>query len=227
MKILLIEDDAILADGLLHTLQSSGYSMLTATTGNAAEHLLIAQEFDLIILDLGLPDIDGLALLRSIRRRKLPVPILILTARDGMNDRIEGIEQGADDYLSKPFDLRELEARIQALIRRCYGGFTNTIVLGRLVLDAHKHQVLADNQLLYLSAGEYQLLEILLLQAGKIVSKDRLAQRLAQTGDALTDNAIEIYVHRLRKRIEPYGGLIRTVRGLGYLIECADATENA
>lgn len=224
MQLLLIEDDAVLADGLIHTLSGSGYSITLSTSGGYAEQLLIAQDFDLIILDLGLPDMDGLTLLRRIRHRKLPVPILILTARDGVNDRIEGIEQGADDYLSKPFELRELEARIHALIRRCYGGFTHTIMLGGLVLDTRSHQVLADNQALYLSPREYGLLEILLLQAGKVVSKDRIAQRLAQEGDALTDNAIEIYVHRLRKRIEPYGAFIRTIRGLGYLIERTDKT---
>ncbi|NOT83636.1 MAG: response regulator [Methylococcaceae bacterium] len=224
MKLLLIEDDAILADGLMHTLRNSGYKMTCAGSGKAVEQLLLAQDFDLILLDLGLPDMDGLTLLRSIRRRKLPIPILILTARDGINDRIEGIEQGADDYLSKPFELRELEARIQGLIRRCYGGFASTIALGGLVLDTQQHQVLAEGQILPLSARELGLLEILLLQAGKVVSKDRLAQRLAQDDEALSDNAIEIYVHRLRKRIESCGVSIRTVRGLGYLIEAADAT---
>jgi two-component system OmpR family response regulator len=144
---------------------------------------------------------------------------MILTARDGVNDRIDGIEQGADDYMTKPFELRELEARIHALIRRCYGGFSNDIVIGRLMLDTHNHQVLVDGQPIVLSAREYGLLEILLMRAGKVVSKDRIAQRLAADGDALTDNAIEIYVHRLRKRIEPYGAVIRTVRGLGYLLE--------
>ncbi len=219
MNILLIEDDAVLADGLIHTLGGSGYSVTCATNGAYAKQLLQAQDFDLIVLDLGLPDMDGLELLRRLRSRKIPLPIMILTARDGVNDRIVGIEQGADDYMTKPFELRELEARIHALIRRCYGGFSNDIVIGRLRLDTHGHQVLADGQPITLSAREYGLLEILLMQAGKVVSKDRIAQRLAVDGDALTDNAIEIYVHRLRKRIEPYGTVIRTVRGLGYLLE--------
>ncbi|MFZ2314025.1 MAG: response regulator [Methylobacter sp.] len=219
MNILLIEDDAVLADGLIHTLGGSGYSVTCATNGAYAKQLLQAQDFDLIVLDLGLPDMDGLELLRRLRSRKVPLPIMILTARDSVNDRIVGIEQGADDYMTKPFELRELEARIQALIRRCYGGFSNDIVIGRLRLDTHGHQVLADGQPITLSAREYGLLEILLMQAGKVVSKDRIAQRLAVDGDALTDNAIEIYVHRLRKRIEPYGTVIRTVRGLGYLLE--------
>jgi two-component system, OmpR family, response regulator len=223
MNILLIEDDAVLADGLLHTLSKTGYSVTNATTGAYAEHLLLAQDFDLIVLDLGLPDIDGLSLLRKFRQRKNPIPILILTARDGINDRIQGIEQGADDYMTKPFELRELEARIHALIRRCYGGFRQDIVIGRLKLNTHDHQIMADDQLMMLSPREYGVLEILLLQAGKVVCKDRLAQRLSTEGDGLADNAIEVYIHRVRKRIEPYGAVIRTLRGLGYLLETTNA----
>jgi two-component system OmpR family response regulator len=223
MNILLIEDDAVLADGLLHTLGKTGYSVTHATTGTYAEHLLLAQDFDLIVLDLGLPDIDGLTLLRKFRQRKNPIPILILTARDGINDRIQGIEQGADDYMTKPFELRELEARIHALIRRCYGGFRQDIVIGRLTLNTQDNQILADDQPLLLSPREYGVLEILLLQAGKVVCKDRLAQRLSTEGDGLADNAIEVYIHRVRKRIEPYGAVIRTLRGLGYLLETESA----
>jgi len=219
MNILLIEDDAVLADGLMHTLSGSGYVVTVATTGSYAQQLLTAQDFDLIVLDLGLPDMDGLELLRKIRQRKLPLPIMILTARDSVNDRITGIQQGADDYMSKPFELKELEARIHALIRRCYGGFNDVIVLGKLTLEPRNHRLSVDGQPLALSAREYGVLEILLLQAGKVVSKDRIAQRLAADDDALTDNAVEIYIHRLRKRLESYGVLIRTVRGLGYLLE--------
>ncbi len=206
----------------MHTLSANGYSVTCATTGGYAEQLLLSQGFDLIVLDLGLPDVDGLQLLRRFRLRKIPLPILILTARDGINDRIEGIEQGADDYMTKPFELREFEARIRALIRRCYGGFRNDIVIGRLALDTQNHLVLADGQSMQLSAREYGVLEILLIQAGKVVSKDRIAQRLSADGEALADNAIEVYIHRVRKRIEPYDAVIRTVRGLGYLLETAD-----
>lgn len=219
MNILLIEDDAVLADGLIHTLGSSGYSVSCAITGMAAERLVETQDFDLIVMDLGLPDIDGLQLLRRFRHRKLSLPILILTARDSVKDRIEGIEQGADDYLTKPFELRELEARIQALIRRCYGGFEQNIIVGRLALDMHQHRILADNQPFILSAREYGVLEILLMQAGKVVAKERIAQRLSNDSEGLSDNAIEINIHRLRKRIEQYDVAIRTVRGLGYLLE--------
>ncbi len=220
MNILLVEDDAVLADGLLHTLNKTGYTVICARTGSYAEQLLQAQDFDLILLDLGLPDMDGLQLLRRLRSRKVPIPILILTARDGINDRIDGIEQGADDYLTKPFELRELEARIKALIRRCYGGFSNKITVGRLTLDTENHQVSGDGMPIMLSAREYGVLEILLMLAGKVVSKDRIAQRLAaDNSEALADNAIEVYVHRVRKRIEPYQINILTIRGLGYLLE--------
>ena len=219
MKILLIEDDEVLSDGLIHTLSNSGYTVTGVTSGAYAEHLLQAEDFDLIVLDLGLPDMDGLQLLRKLRRQKLPLPIMILTARDDMNDRIEGISQGADDYMTKPFELRELEARLHALVRRCYGGFSNTIEVGSLLLDTNNHQIQANGQLLSLSARESAVLEILLLQAGKVVCKDRIAQRLSSDGDALADNAIEVYIHRIRKHIEPYDVVIRTVRGLGYLLE--------
>lgn len=219
MNLLLIEDDPVLADGLSHTLAGSGYQLHWAGTAAYAEQILNAQDFDLIILDLGLPDRDGLELLRRLRQQKITLPIIILTARDGINDRIVGIEQGADDYLTKPFELRELEARIHALIRRCYGGFNHSLSVGRLSLDTQRHQLKVDNEPLQLSAREYGVLEILLLQVGKVVAKERIAQRLASDGEGLTDNAIEIYVHRLRKRLETYGVAIRTVRGLGYLLE--------
>ena len=219
MNILLIEDDEVLADGLNHTLSNSGYRVSNATSGAYAEQLLQTHDFDLIILDLGLPDMDGLQLLRTLRSQKLPIPIMILTARDEMNNRIEGICQGADDYMTKPFELKELEARLHALIRRCYGGFGNTIEVGQLRLDINNHEIQVKGQLLSMSARESAVLEFLLLQANKVVSKDRIAQRLSFHGDVLADNAIEVYIHRIRKHIEPYGVIIRTIRGLGYLLE--------
>ena len=222
MKILLIEDDAVLSDGLTHVLQGSGYNVSSTASGRYALQLMQAQGFDLIVLDLGLPDMDGLEVLRNMRSKKVDLPILVLTARDGVTDRIEGINQGADDYLTKPFDLGELEARIHALIRRCYGGFSHQIEAGQLMLDTQTHQIFADNKELSLSARETELLEILILQAGKVVSKDRISQRLASDGEALADNAIEVYIHRLRKHLEPYQTVIRTVRGLGYLLEISE-----
>ena len=219
MKILLIEDEAVLSDGLTHILQNNGYSVSSSVTGRYALQLLQVQDFDLIVLDLGLPDIDGMEVLRILRSRRVTLPILILTARDGAKDKIEGINKGADDYLTKPFEVGELEARIHALIRRCYGGFNHRIEVGRLAMDTHTKQVLADGDVVNLSVREIALLEILLRQVGKVVSKDRISQRLASDDDELADNAIEVSIHRLRKRLEPYQTVIRTVRGFGYLLE--------
>ncbi len=219
MNILLIEDDEVLADGLMHTLSKSGFRLSNAVTGAYAEQLLQAQGFDLVILDLGLPDMDGLQLLRRLRNQKLAIPILILSARDQMDDRIEGISQGADDYMIKPFELRELEARINALIRRCYGGFTHMIEVGDLQLDTQNQQILLNGELFALSARECAVLELLMLKHGKVVAKDKIAQHLSSQGEYLADNAIEVLIHRVRKRIETHAVVIRTVRGLGYLLE--------
>lgn len=223
MNILLVEDDGVLIDGLTHVLVKSGYNVTPATSGGYAEHLLLAQDFDVIVLDLGLPDMDGLTLLRKIRQKQIPLPVIILTARDGIDDRVKGIEQGADDYLTKPFEYKELEARIFALIRRCYGGFQNDIRFGRLTINTHESRILADGRPLSFPPREYAVLELLLLQAGKVVGKERIAQRLSSEMDALADNAIEVYIHRLRKRLEPFGLAIKTVRGLGYLLNNTDA----
>ncbi|OAI20699.1 DNA-binding response regulator [Methylomonas lenta] len=222
MKILLIEDDAVLADGLNHTLSNSGYLVTSAMTGARAKQLLAEQDFDLVVLDLGLPDTDGLQLLHGIRQKMLPLPVLILTARDSPNDKVQGMEKGADDYLTKPFELKELEARIHALFRRCYGGFQYDIVVGRLALNTRDNQVLLDGLPLPLMPREYAVMELLLLDAGKVVSKSRLAQRLSPKAGALPENAIEVYIHRVRKRVESYGISIKTIRGLGYLLEAID-----
>jgi two-component system OmpR family response regulator len=219
MRILLIEDDPVLIDGLTYTLSQAGYDVTSAVTGSYAEGIMLAKDFDLIILDLGLPDMDGKKFLWKLRMRKITVPVLILTARDGLYDRIEGLKKGADDYMVKPFDLSELETRIHALIRRSYGNFSKDIVCGRLTLDTLEQQVFADGEPLLLFAREYGLLESLMLQLGRVVSKDKIAQRLATGDDEIGDNAIEVNIHRLRKRIKPYGARIRTLRGLGYMLE--------
>jgi two-component system OmpR family response regulator len=219
MRILLIEDDPVLIDGLTYTLSQAGYDVTSAVTGSYAEGIILAKDFDLIILDLGLPDMDGKKFLWKLRMRKITVPVLILTARDGLYDRVEGLKKGADDYMVKPFDLSELETRIHALIRRSYGNFSKDIVCGRLTLDTLEQQVFADGEPLLLFAREYGLLESLMLQLGRVVSKDKIAQRLATGDDEIGDNAIEVNIHRLRKRIKPYGARIRTLRGLGYMLE--------
>ncbi|BBL58972.1 response regulator transcription factor [Methylomonas koyamae] len=220
MRILLVEDDQALADGLSHSLSEWGFDVTLARTGAFAVGALSTQPFELAILDLGLPDMDGREVLRELRgRRQSPMPVLILTARDGLNDRIGGLQLGADDYMTKPFELLELEARVRALLRRSQGGFDHDIRFGGLVLDTRQQQVKVRGELLQLPPREYGVLEALLLQAGRVVSKDHIAQRLAVRSEELADNAIEVYIHRLRKRLEPYAIGIRTLRGLGYLLE--------
>lgn len=219
MKILLVEDDAALADGLLSSLNEVGYQVTRAASLGYADAALRAHSYDLMILDLGLPDGDGMDLLTRLRARKLALPVLILTARDGLNDRITGLRLGADDYLIKPFELRELEARVLALLRRSQGGYNSEIELGPLRLDVLNHQFFLGADLLVLPQREHGVLEALMLKLGKAVSKDHIARRLAVGSEEVADNAIEVYVHRLRRRLEPSGIRIRTLRGLGYLLE--------
>lgn len=223
MRILLVEDDDVLADGLSHSLASRGFDVTLARTGTYADSLLhaYAYAYDLVILDLGLPGMDGREVLRRLRSRKSPLPVLILTARDGLNDRIAGLELGADDYMVKPFELRELEARIRALLRRSRGGLGHEVVVGRLTLDTVHQQLRVDGELVLLPPREFGVLEALLLNAGRVVSKDRIAQRLTADSGELAEKAIEVYVHRLRRRFDALGLRIRTVRGLGYLLESA------
>lgn len=219
MRILLVEDDAVLGDGLSRSLTDWGFDFTLAENADYAAAALLTQPYDLLILDLGLPDRDGRDVLRQLRARKSTIPVLILTARDALNDRVGGLELGADDYMTKPFELRELEARIRALLRRCHGGFDHDIRFGPLALNIREQQIIRDETPLPLPPREYGVLEALLLQSGRVVSKDSIAQRLAARSEELADNAIEVYVHRLRKRLEPLGIGIRTVRGLGYLLE--------
>lgn len=219
MRILLVEDDAALGDGLSRTLSDWGFDTTLAKTGSYAGSALMTQPYDLLILDLGLPDIDGREVLRQLRARKSAIPVLILTARDALNDRVSGLELGADDYMTKPFELRELEARVRALLRRSHGGFSDEIRFGPLTLDTRNQQINANGMPMALPPREYGVLEALLLNSGRVVSKDNIAQRLAAHAEELADNAIEVYVHRLRKRLEPLGINIRTLRGLGYLLE--------
>ncbi|WP_347985996.1 response regulator transcription factor [Methylomonas sp. AM2-LC] len=219
MRILVVEDDAVLGDGLSQMLIDNGFTVTLAVTGGYADCVLRTHTYDLVILDLGLPDIDGRDVLRQLRARKSSVPVLILTARDRLYDRVGGLELGADDYMTKPFEVSELVARIRALLRRSQGGFNHTVILGPLVLDTLNHQISVDEEPLFLPMREYGVLEILMLQIGRVVNKNSIAQWLSMESADLTDNAIEVYVHRLRKRLEPIGISIRTVRGLGYLLE--------
>ena len=218
MRILIAEDDAIIADGISRSLRRSGYAVDCAYTGLDADTALMTGSYDLLILDLGLPKLPGLEVLKRLRSRKSQLPVLILTALDGTSDRVKGLDLGADDYMAKPFELAELEARVRALTRRS-AGTTPLIELGQLSYDQVGRVALINGQPLDLSARELGLLEFLLTRAGRLVSKDQLVDHLCGWGEEVSHNAIEVYVHRLRKKLEPGGVRIVTVRGLGYCLE--------
>lgn len=222
MRILLVEDDSILANALSLALHQSGYVVDLVNDGTSADHALTHDVYDLVILDLGLPGLDGMQVLKRLRSRKSQVPVLILTARDSLSDRVGGLDLGADDYLTKPFDLPELEARIRALIRRKHGMSDTFIDHGPLHYDSTGKRVMVGDQILDLSARDISVLEILLLRAGRVVSKEHLAERLYGWGEVIGNNAVEVGIHRLRKKLEPVGITIRTIRGLGYLLDKSD-----
>jgi two-component system OmpR family response regulator len=219
MRILLAEDDSVLADGLTRSLRQSGYVTDCVGSGTEADTALATQDFDLLILDLGLPKMSGLEVLRRLRSRNSRVPVLILTAVDSVEQRVKGLDLGADDYMAKPFALSELEARVRALTRRGAGGGPTVIKHGPLSYDQVGRIATINDQMLDLSARELGLLEILLQRTGRLVSKEQLVDHLCEWGDEVSNNAIEVYIHRLRKKIELGGIRIATVRGLGYCLE--------
>ncbi len=219
MRVLVAEDDAILADGVTRALRQSGYAVDWVKNGVEADSALETDDFDLLILDLGLPKKSGLEVLKRLRLRDSRLPVLILTALDGVNDRVRGLDAGADDYLAKPFDLSELEARVRALVRRGIGGGPTLLRHGALTYDQVGRVAHVNGEVLELSAREVSLLEIFLQRAGRMVSKDQLVSHLCEWGEEVSGNAIEVYVHRLRKKLEPGGVRIVTVRGLGYSLE--------
>ena len=219
MRILIAEDDPVLADGLSRSLRATGYAVDVVADGEAADAALVAQSFDLLILDLGLPRLPGMDVLRKLRSRKAGLPVLILTAADSVEERVKGLDLGADDYMAKPFSLQELEARVRALTRRGMGGSTNTIRHGPLEYDQAGRVATIDGRMIELSARELGLREVLLQRAGRLVSKDQLVERLCEWGEEVSNNAIEVYIHRLRKKIEKGPIRIATVRGLGYCLE--------
>jgi two-component system OmpR family response regulator len=223
MRILVAEDDAVLADGVMTSLRQSGHAVDWVKNGVEAESALGANTFDLLILDLGLPRLSGLEVLRRMRAHESHLPVLILTARDGISDRVQGLDAGADDYLSKPFDLAELEARVRALTRRGMAGAATLVRHGALSFDQVGRVATLNELPLELSAREVSLLEVFLQRAGRLVSKDQLVSQLCEWGEEVSPNAIEVYVHRLRKKLEPGGVRIVTVRGLGYSLERPDA----
>jgi len=219
VRILIAEDDPVLADGLCRSLRASGYAVDVVSDGDAADTALTTQSFDLLILDLGLPRLSGLEVLRRLRTRQSRTPVLILTAADSVEQRVKGLDLGADDYMAKPFALTELEARARALTRRGMGGAQTLLRHGALTLDQVGRVASLNDKPLELSGREIGLLEILLSRSGRLVSKEQLVDHLCEWGEEVSNNAIEVYVHRLRKKIEPGGVRIVTVRGLGYCLE--------
>jgi two-component system, OmpR family, response regulator len=219
VRILIAEDDQILADGLLRSLRAAGYAVDQVSSGSEADAALASHEFDLVILDLGLPRLHGFEVLRKMRARGTSTPVLILTAADSVEQRVKGLDLGADDYMAKPFALQELEARVRALTRRGLGSASGVIKHGPLTFDATGRVAYMNDQMVELSARELSLLEVLLQRSGRLVSKDQLVERLCEWGDEVSNNAIEVYIHRLRKKIEQGPVRIATVRGLGYCLE--------
>ena len=221
MKLLLAEDDAILADALSARLKENGFEVEVAANGAVAEYLLLKHEFDIGVLDLGLPLVDGLTVLKKVRQAKPGMPMMVLTALDGLEQRVAGLNAGADDYLTKPFDFPELEARIRALLRRTQGASGANVVqlTGMLRFDRDARRASIDKTPLELSPREWTLLDLLLGQRDRVVTKEQIVQVWTPDPTEQNPGSIEVYIHRLRRKLEGSKVSIRTVRGLGYLLE--------
>jgi len=220
MRVLLVEDDPILGQGLMAGLGQAGYTVDWLEDGASADAALQDETFDLVVLDLGLPRLPGLEVLANLRRRGNEVPVLILTARDAVDDRVAGLDGGADDYLVKPFDLDELTARLRALQRRHAGRPEPLLEHGDIVLDPAARQVRLGGEPVSLSQSEFAVLQILLENAGRVMSRGRLEETLYGWGGEAESNSLEVFIHHLRKKLG--ADLIRTVRGVGYVVERAE-----
>lgn len=216
MHILLVEDDNLLADGIVSALKRAGFAVSWLDNGKAASTFLAAEPPDILLLDLGLPDMDGLELLRLVRQKKYSTQVLILTARDSTTAKVAGLDAGADDYLTKPFELDELLARLRVLERRLGNASTSMIQIGPLKLDTAHHLALLNDEQITLSRREYMLLKALVEHVGIIQTKEGLEAKLYSWGDEVASNAIEVHVHNLRKKLP--ADFIRTVRGVGYMV---------
>ncbi len=219
MRLLLVEDDPALGEGIRAALKPEGYTVDWLQDGLSAVHAIEQESFDLVILDLGLPRLDGLQVLKRVRSGKHQLPVLVLTARDATGDRIAGLDAGADDYLVKPFDVAELKARLRALLRRSFNRSEPLLEYRGIVLDPSSQLVTWQGQSLSLPRKEFLLLHELLVQPGRVLTRDRLQQVLYGWDEEVESNALEVHVHHLRKKFFPE--LIRTVRGVGYMAEKA------
>ena len=225
MRILLAEDNLKLANSLVESLSQSGFTVDCMHDGASADHLLTTQDYALAILDIGMPRLDGLEVLRRLRARRNALPVLILTAHGSVEDRVRGLDLGADDYLAKPFALTELEARARALIRRSHGHDRTGLACGPLHYDSVSRAFTLNGELLQLTGRERAVLEILLLRDGRAVNKSALSEKIFGIDESVNADAIEIYVYRLRKKLEGTGVSIVTLRGLGYLLEARGTAE--
>lgn len=224
MHVLIIEDDHILGPALHDFLAAQGYRTQLMAQGDHLISLLQQQHFDLLVLDLNLPGLSGLELLRKVRQAGYEMSVLILTARDALEDRVAGLDAGADDYVTKPFELAELAARVRALIRRQHSHSTNILEFGTLKLDTVHRELLFHDQRINISVRELSLLELLMQRAGKVVTKQQFIHSLSANNGGVSDNAVEVYVYRLRKRLEKTGVIIHTVHGFGYLLDLSDSS---
>jgi len=219
MQILLVEDDVLLADGLRTALRREGFTVNHVATGSAALATFSTEKPEIVMLDLGLPDMDGLEVLEKLRAGDRELPVLVLTARDTIGDKVSGLDLGADDYLVKPFEMPELLARLRVLERRTTTAQTSTISIGPVVLDTLAHRVSVDGNELELPRREYMLLKALMENPGRILSRESLEKKLYGWGEELASNSIEVHVHHLRKKIRTE--FIKTVRGVGYTVSKA------
>ncbi len=217
MRLLLIEDDALLGRSMVTSLNRHGYTVDWLDRAGGVVNTLRAEDFTAVILDLTLPDIDGLVALRQIRQAGYDIPVMILTARDDIEDRVQGLDSGADDYLGKPFALEELLARLRVLIRRRSGSANQLIDVGALSLSLSEQTICFQQQTLKLTRNEYKILAKLITNAGRVQSKEQLQQSLHGWDEGASDNAIEVHIHNLRKKIPSVA--IKTIRGVGYILE--------
>lgn len=219
MRVLVIEDDATLGGALTEFLGDQGYAVDLVSSGERASAALSGQSYDLVLLDLNLPGEDGLTVLKRLRANENPVPVLILTARDALEDRVAGLDAGADDYVTKPFDLPELAARVRAQVRRRAGQVNPVMEVGALSFDTVGRELRVNGDRVALSVRELSVLEMLMARAGRVVTKRQIVNSLSAWDADFSENAVEVYVYRLRKRLEKAGVVIQTVRGFGYLLE--------